>query len=89
MIAVTARVQREGEVVHFVVHRITDLSRELAGVGERDGSDARLQGERQSGRLRSVEPASNAAPHAGLRTRNMYVHDLHLDMIRVKPRDFR
>ena len=35
MIAVTARVQREGEVVHFVVHRITDLSRELAGVGQR------------------------------------------------------
>ena len=26
MIAVTARVQREGEVVHFVVHRLADLS---------------------------------------------------------------
>ncbi|MBB1499695.1 error-prone DNA polymerase [Paracoccus sp. MC1862] len=38
MIAVKARVQREGEVVHLVVHGITDLSRELASVGERGES---------------------------------------------------
>ena len=36
MIAVTGRIQREGEVVHLVAHRITGLSRELVSVGERD-----------------------------------------------------
>lgn len=36
MIAVHGRIQREGEVVHLVAHRITDLSRDLASVGERD-----------------------------------------------------
>lgn len=36
MIAVHGRIQREGEVVHLVAHRITSLSRELASVGERD-----------------------------------------------------
>ena len=36
MIAVRGRVQREGEVVHLVVQRLTDLSAELASVGERD-----------------------------------------------------
>lgn len=36
MIAVHGRIQREGEVVHLVAHRITSLARELASVGERD-----------------------------------------------------
>ncbi|MEF9605342.1 OB-fold nucleic acid binding domain-containing protein, partial [Paracoccus sp. PXZ] len=36
MIAIYGRIQREGEVVHLVAHRITGLSRELASVGERD-----------------------------------------------------
>ncbi|RJE78672.1 error-prone DNA polymerase [Paracoccus sp. JM45] len=35
MIAVAGRVQRQGEVVHLVVYRITDLSTELADVGNR------------------------------------------------------
>ncbi len=35
MIAVTGRIQREGEVVHLVAQRIADLSRDLASVGER------------------------------------------------------
>ncbi|MBC9247489.1 hypothetical protein H4P12_12370 [Paracoccus sp. 11-3] len=36
MIAVKGRVQREGEVVHFVAQTITDLSHDLASVGQRD-----------------------------------------------------
>jgi error-prone DNA polymerase len=36
MIAVRGRVQREGEVVHLVAHRIVDLSRDLATVGQRE-----------------------------------------------------
>ncbi|WP_374643655.1 error-prone DNA polymerase [Tabrizicola sp.] len=36
MIAVQGRIQREGEVVHLVAHRISDLARDLASVGERE-----------------------------------------------------
>jgi error-prone DNA polymerase len=36
MFAVQGRIQREGEVVHLVARHLTDLSAELAGVGERD-----------------------------------------------------
>ncbi|MBB3810213.1 error-prone DNA polymerase [Pseudochelatococcus contaminans] len=36
MIAVKGRIQREGNVVHLVAYRITDLSRDLASVGKRD-----------------------------------------------------
>ncbi len=38
MIAVRGRVQREGEVVHLVAQRLTDLSAELASVGDRDAA---------------------------------------------------
>ena len=40
MIAVRGRVQREGEVVHLVAHRIGDLSRDLASVGQREMATA-------------------------------------------------
>ena len=36
MFAVQGRIQREGEVVHLVAKQLTDLSADLAGVGERD-----------------------------------------------------
>lgn len=36
MIAVRGRIQREGEVVHLVVQRVTDLSADLAKIGRRD-----------------------------------------------------
>ena len=38
MVGVHGRIQREGEVVHFVVHQITDLSAALASVGQRNGA---------------------------------------------------
>ena len=38
MMAVRGKIQREGAVVHLVAHHLTDLSEELASVGERDGS---------------------------------------------------
>lgn len=38
MIAVSGRIQREGEVVHLVARKISDLSAELASIGEREGS---------------------------------------------------
>jgi error-prone DNA polymerase len=36
MMAVYGRIQREGEVVHHVAHRVADLSHALASVGDRD-----------------------------------------------------
>ena len=36
MMAVRGRIQREGDVVHLVAHQLTDLSAELASVGDRD-----------------------------------------------------
>jgi error-prone DNA polymerase len=38
MLGVKGRVQREGAVVHLIANRLTDLSAELAGVGEREAA---------------------------------------------------
>src|SRR5215470_2822591 len=38
MMAVYGRIQREGEVVHLVAHRLSDMSPELANVGDRDAA---------------------------------------------------
>jgi hypothetical protein len=50
MMSVRGKIQREGEVVHLVAHHLTDLSVDLASVGERDG-----------GLCGSVKPDSNRA----------------------------
>lgn len=89
MIAVKGPIQREGEVVHLIVQRVTDLSQELASVGERDsilpvphgrGDEATHGGSGQDPR----EP-----PPKGWRARDIYIPDLHIDSIKPKTRDFR
>ncbi len=89
MMAVRGRIQREGEIVHLVAHRITDLSCELACLGQRDaefplphgrGDEARSGG--GAGLDRRTLPSRMPPPH------DMYVRDLHIDGIKVKTRDF-
>lgn len=41
MLGVEGRVQREGEVVHVVAHRLHDLGAALAGIGAKDAVPAR------------------------------------------------
>ena len=87
MIGVQGRVQREGEVVHLVANQLTDLSAELAGVGEprrRLPAAARARRRipsRQSGH-RSAQPAAERP-----KPRDIYVPDLHIDSIKVKTRE--
>ncbi|MFC3692267.1 MULTISPECIES: error-prone DNA polymerase [Methylopilaceae] len=88
MIAVYGRVQREGEVVHLVAQRLTNLSAELASVGERDGEFPLPHG-RGDEVHRGSTPDPRGQRSTGLRPRDIYVPDLHLDTIKVKTRDFR
>ncbi|PKP68451.1 MAG: error-prone DNA polymerase, partial [Alphaproteobacteria bacterium HGW-Alphaproteobacteria-5] len=89
MITVKGRVQREGDVVHLVAHRISDLSRELASVGQRDALFPLRHG--RGDEFHHGSPTHNPRTQnpKGLRTRDMYARDLHLDAIKVKTRDFR
>jgi len=86
MIAAYGRIQREDDVVHLVAHRIVDLSRELAGVGEREGVLPEAHDCDISADIAGAPHAHEAAGHKG---RDIHSPDLHVDPIKVKTRDFR
>jgi len=89
MIAVRGRIQREGEVVHLVAQRLTDLSADLAGVGKRDQPFPLPHGRGDEFHHGSSTPDPRELPPKGMRTRDIYIPDLHIDTIKVKTRDFR
>ena len=86
MIAVYGRIQREGEVVHLVAYRIVDLSRELAGIGEREGVLSEAHDCDISAEIAGAPHAHKAVGHKGT---GIHSPDLRVDPIKVKTRDFR
>ena len=89
MFAVRGRIQREGEVVHLVAQRLTDLSSDLASVGDRDAAFPLPHGRGDEFHHGSPTPDPRGLAPKGLRTRDIYIPDLHIDSIKVKTRDFR
>ena len=89
MLRVDGRIQREGEVVHVVAHRLHDLSDALAGVGDRDGSFPLPHGRGDEFHHGSPSPDPRDGPTRGVRPRDIYIPDLSLEAIRVRTRDFR
>ena len=88
MIAVRGRIQREGEVVHLVAHRLVDLSAELATVGVRDAAFPLSHGRGDQVTHAGGGPDPREHSPKGLRTRDIYVPDLHIDIIKTKSRNF-
>lgn len=89
MMAVRGRIQREGEVVHLVARNITDLSSELASIGQRDDAFPLSHGRGDQVRHGGSGPDPRELPPRGLRARNIYDPYGHIDEIKVKTRDFR
>jgi error-prone DNA polymerase len=83
MLAVHGRIQRVEDVVHLVAHRLTDLSADLAGVGDRDFPLPHGRGDELHHGSPGVDPRS--LPKA----RDIGNAYGHIDRIRVKARDFR
>ena len=89
MFAVTGRIQREGEVVHVVAQKLTDLSGLLRSVGDRDQPFPLPHGRGDEVYHGGSGPDPRELPPKGMRTRDIYIPDLHIDTLRVKARDFR
>ena len=70
MIAVRGRIQREGEVVHLVAHRLLDLSAELATVGSRDAAFPLSHGRGDQVTHGGGGPDPRELPPKGLRARD-------------------
>jgi len=89
MMAVHGRIQREGEVVHLVVQRVTDLSAELASVGEREAVFPLPHGRGDQIRNGGSDPDQRVAPHKTFRAHDLSDPHRHISEIKVKTRDFR
>jgi error-prone DNA polymerase len=101
MIGVRGQVQREGEVIHLIAHRLDDLSPLLASVGSRsDVSDIyRVSRGDVAKNPVSPDPRDPANRSLGKAAREIYIPDLRLgsgiipgqstEGIKIKPRDFR
>ncbi|OZB39250.1 MAG: error-prone DNA polymerase [Acidiphilium sp. 34-60-192] len=80
MIAVYGQIQREGEVVHLIAHRLTDMSAALASIGTRENA---VPVPRGHGVGQGPRDTLGHAP------RDIFVPDRHIDGIKVKTRDFK
>jgi len=89
MMGVWGRIQREGEVVHLIARRVTDLSGMLGSVGDRDAGFPLPHGRGDEAHHGSIAPDPRGSAPKGFRTRDMYTPDLHIDTIKVKARDFK
>jgi error-prone DNA polymerase len=87
MMAVHGRIQREGEVVHLVAHRVTDLSSALASVGDRDAAFPLPHGRGDEFHHGSPGLDPRSLPPGAPKPRD--IPDLHIDTIKTKTRDFR
>ena len=82
-------VQRVGEVIHLVAHRVFDLSHLLRRVGDRDAAFV-LPAGRGDEAKRGGSADQREANALGRRPRDIYTPDIRRDAgIRLKPRDFR
>jgi error-prone DNA polymerase len=88
MIGVRGGIQREGEVVHLVAHRLIDLPAELASVGNRDAAFPLTHGRGDQVTHAGGGPDPRELPPKGLRTRDIYIPDLHIETIKVKSQNF-
>ena len=86
MMVVYGRIQREGEVVHLIAHRLTDLSAELASVGERDVT---FSGPHGRGDQAKTGEGPDPRETLGRKARKICIPDLSIEKIKVRSRDFR
>lgn len=89
MMAVHGRIQGEGEVVHLVAWRLTDLSSALASVGDRDVAFPLPHGRGDEFHHGGPGLDPRDRQSKGPLLRGIPVPDSHVGSIRVTSRDFR
>ena len=89
MLDVDGEIQREGYVVHVVARRLHDLTPLLAGLGRRDDAFPLPRGHSDEAHSDGSGPDPRDKPPRGVKARDMFVPDLHIDRLKAKARDFR
>src|SRR5258707_1363555 len=88
LMAVYGRIQREGDVVHLVAHPLTDLSSQLASVGDRDAAFPLPHGRGDELHHGSPGLDPRSVPK-GPKPRDISDPYGPIDQIKAKARDFR
>ena len=88
MMAINGKIQREGGVVHLVAQRLFDLSSDLASLGERDSFRMPTGRGDEFAHGSPGSPDSRERPSMGVKPRDLFVPDLHIDTLKVKSRNF-
>jgi error-prone DNA polymerase len=89
MLRIEGRVQRGGEVVHLIAYKLDDLSGLLSSLGERDAPFPLPHGRGDEFHHGPNGPDPREGRPPGVRARDIYVPDLHIDTLKMKTRDFR
>jgi error-prone DNA polymerase len=87
MLLVEAKVQREGLVVHLVVEKLTDLSEQLAAISEDEAPFPLPHGRGDEFHRGGGSQDSRDRPKR--QPRDIFIPDLHIDTLKLKPRNFR
>ena len=88
LLGVYGQVQREGDVIHVIAKRLTDLSPMLSKLGERSAPFPGRLG-RGDGAQNGGGPDPRTGKPSPPAPRDIYIPPLHLDEINVKARNFR
>ncbi|CCV16427.1 error-prone DNA polymerase [Mesorhizobium sp. STM 4661] len=88
MLAARGKIQREGDVVHLVAHQLTDLSGELASVGNREAPFPLPHGRGDEAHHGGAGIDPRSLPK-GFRPRDLVDPTLTVEPIKVKTRDFK
>ncbi len=87
MMGIHGKIQREGDVVHLVAQKLFDFSSDLSSLGDRDSAFVIPHGRGdQVKNGGGPDPRDTTRP--AVRTRDIYIPDLHIDTLRVKSRNF-
>lgn len=87
MMAINGRIQREGDVVHLIAQQLFDLSADLSGLADRDET-FKLPTGRGDEFAQGSPGSADSRDRAAIKTRDIYIPDLHIDTLKVKSRNF-
>jgi error-prone DNA polymerase len=88
LMAINGRIQREGDVVHLVAQQLFDLSGDLSGLADRDGSFRLPTGRGDEFAHGSAGGGDSKDRAAAPKPRDIFIPDLHIDTLKVKSRNF-
>jgi len=88
LLAVRGKIQREGDVVHLVVQRLTDLSGDLGRLGERDDPLTCPHDRYDETVPGSLKPDPHTGPVTAPPARDIFIPDLLIDRLKIKSRNF-